>query len=102
MDFVRRKIPLQVTNELPEAPSTLSYRGGERAIELAVKQELPVLGIEADGVGGQHVDGEIRSELRNVFAFILCKHVSVIAYHEFTTHAFPATLEAIASHTLQL
>jgi hypothetical protein len=35
MDFVGRKILFEVTNELPIAPSTLSYRGGERTIELA-------------------------------------------------------------------
>ena len=51
MDFVGWKILLQVTNELPKALSTLSYRGGERTIELAVKQELPVLGIKAHDIG---------------------------------------------------
>jgi hypothetical protein len=52
MDFVGWKILLQVTNELPKALSTLSYRGGKRTIELSVKQELPVLGIETHDIGG--------------------------------------------------
>ena len=82
MDFVGWKILLQVANELPKAPSTLSDRGGERTIELAVEQELPVLGIEAHDIGRQHIDGEIRRELRNVFAVKLCELVSLIACHE--------------------
>ena len=90
MDFVGWKILLQVANELPKAPSTLSYRVGERTIELAVKQELPVLGIEAHDIGRQHIDGEIRRELRNVFAVMLCKLVSVIACHEVSTRTFAA------------
>ena len=52
MDFVGWKILLQITNELLKAPSSLSYRIGECAIELAVKQELPVLGIEAHDIRG--------------------------------------------------
>ena len=47
-----------------------SYCGRERTIKLAVKKELPVLGIEADDIGRQHIDGEIRCELWNVFAGI--------------------------------
>ena len=73
MDFVGRKILLQVTNEFPKASSTLSYRGGERAIKLAVKEELPVLGVEAHDIGWQHIDGEIRREPRNVFDVMLCE-----------------------------
>ena len=52
MDFVGWKILLQLTNKLPKALFALSDRGGERAIELAVKQEFPVLGIEAHDIGG--------------------------------------------------
>src|ERR1700722_16946956 len=85
MDFVGWKILLELTNELPEALFTLSDRGGERTIELAVKQEFPVLGIEAHNIGGQHIDGEIRCEPRKVFAFILCKLDSRIACHEVST-----------------
>jgi hypothetical protein len=51
VNFVGRKILLQLANELPKALSALSYRGGECTIELAVKQELPVLGIEAHDIG---------------------------------------------------
>ena len=57
MDFVGRKILLQVTNELPNALFALSYCGGEHTIELAVKQELPVLGIEAHDIGLYTEDG---------------------------------------------
>jgi hypothetical protein len=55
-------------SELPKALSAFSDRGGEGAIKFAVKKELPVLGIEADDVGRQHIDREIRRELRNVVA----------------------------------
>src|SRR5580693_9674275 len=92
MDFVGWKILLQLTNELPKAPFTLSYRRGERTIELAVKQEFPVLGIEAHDIGGQHIDGEIRREPRNVFAVILCKLDSEIACHEVKTRTLPQLL----------
>src|ERR1700677_308304 len=92
MDFVGWKILLQVANELPNALSTLSYRGGKRTIELAVKQELPVLRIEAYDIGGQHIDGEIRREPRNVFAVILRKLDSEIACHEVSTRTLPQLL----------
>ena len=68
LDLVGRKIPPQLANELRKALSAFSYGGGEGAIKLAVKKELPVLGIEAHDVGRQHIDREIRRELRNVFA----------------------------------
>jgi hypothetical protein len=51
VDIVGRKILLQLANELPKAPSSLCYRSGECTIELAVKQELPVLGIKAHDIG---------------------------------------------------
>src|ERR1700728_4864197 len=86
MDFVGWKILLQVTNELPKAPSTLCYSGGECAIELTMKQELPVLRIKAHDIGWYHIDAEVRCELRNVFDVMLCKLVSVIARHE-SVHA---------------
>src|SRR5580692_2637168 len=89
MDFVGWKILLEVTNELPKAPFTLSYRRGERTIELAVKQEFPVLGIEAHDIGGQHIDGEIRREPRNVFAVVLRKLDSGIARHEVSMRTLP-------------
>ena len=85
MDLVGRKILLQLANELPKAPSAFSYRGRERTIELAVKKELPVLGIEAHDIGRQHIDGEIRRELRNVFAVMLREAVPAIACHEVST-----------------
>jgi hypothetical protein len=89
MDFVGWKILLEVTDELPKALFTLSDRGGERTIELAMKQEFPVLGIETDDIGGQHIDGEIRREPLNVFAVIPRKLDSVIACHEVSMRTLP-------------
>ncbi len=85
MDLVGWKVLLEVTNELLKAPSALSYRVGERTIEFAVKQELPVLGIEAHDVRRQHIDAEIRRELRNALAIMRCKLVFGIACHELST-----------------
>src|ERR1700733_11244204 len=82
MDLFGREILLQVTNELLKGPSALSYRMRERTIEFPMKQELPVLGIKADDIGRQHIDAEIRRELRNAFAIMLCKF---IACHEIST-----------------
>jgi hypothetical protein len=53
-----------------------------------MKKKLPVLGIEAHHVGRQHIDGEMRRELRNVFAVTQCKGVLVIAGHEVSTGTF--------------
>ena len=51
-----------------------------------MKKELPVLGIEAHDSGWQHIDGEIRRELRNVFAVMLREAVvAVIACHDMST-----------------
>jgi hypothetical protein len=68
VDLVGRKLLLQLADELTKTLSTLAYRGGERTIELAVKKELTVLGIEAHDIAWQHIDGEIRRKPRNVFA----------------------------------
>ena len=56
-----------------------------------MKKELPVLGIEAHDIGWQHIDGEIRRELRNVFAVMLRKAVPVIACHEVSTRTSATT-----------
>src|SRR5262249_14661750 len=54
MDLVGWKpLSLQFADELPEARSTLAYRGGERTVELAVQKKLAVLGIEAHDVRRQ-------------------------------------------------
>ena len=81
MDFVGRKILLQLANEFPKARSS-SYRGRERTIEFAVKKELPVLGIETHDIRWQHIDCEIRRELRNIFVFVLRKAVPDASCHE--------------------
>jgi hypothetical protein len=39
-----------------------------------VKQKLPVLRIEAHDIGRQHIDGEIRRELRNALAVLPAFH----------------------------
>src|SRR2546430_906334 len=57
----------------------------ERAIELAVKKELAVLGIEAHDLGRQHIDGEIRREPRNILAVMLRNAIAVIACHAVST-----------------
>src|SRR6516165_2390961 len=101
MDFVGWKILLQVTNEFPKTPFTLSYRGSECTIELAVKQKLPVLGIEAHDVRWQHIDGEIRRELRNVFAATLCKLVSTITCHKLGTCTLAAAPDASARRVVR-
>ena len=73
-------------------------RGRERTIERAVKKELPVLGIEAHDIGRQHVDGEIRRELRNVFAVTLRRAVPAIACHEAGTRASRLTATSLDRH----
>jgi hypothetical protein len=86
LDFVRRKIPFHLTKDLAKSLSG-TYRDGERAIERAVKKELPVLGIEAHNVGRQHVGAEILRELRNVLALVQREAGGAIACHEVSTHA---------------
>ena len=102
LDFVGRKIPLQLANELAKTLSAFRYRGRERTIELAVKKELPVLGIEAHDVGGQHIDGEIRRELRDVFARTLRKAGRAIACHEVNIHTLPQLRTVSARRILRL
>ncbi len=85
VDLVGREIPFQRANELPKTLSTLADRGSERAIELAVKKELAVLGIEAHDLGRQHIDGEIRREPRNILAVVLRNAIAVIACHAVST-----------------
>ncbi len=88
VDLVGGEIRLQIANKLPKALSALPDRGGERAIELTVKQEFPVLGIEAHDIRRQNIDGEIRRELRNLFTVELRGFVSGIACHEVSTRTF--------------
>ena len=77
-DFVGRKILLQLANEILKTPSS-SYCIRERTIELTVKKELPVLGVEANDIGWQHIDGEIRRKQRNVFAVMTRKALPAFA-----------------------
>jgi hypothetical protein len=41
---------LEVADKLPKTSSSLSYGRGERAIQLAMKKELAVLGIETHDI----------------------------------------------------
>ena len=66
-NLVLRKTSPQSPNEFADGPVAISDGGRQRTIELAVEEELAVLRIEADGIGRQQVDGEIRRELRNMF-----------------------------------
>ena len=50
-----------------------------------MKKEFPVLGIEADKIRWQHIDGKIRRELRNGFTVLLREAVPVIACHKMST-----------------
>ena len=61
-------------------------RRGERAIELAVEKEFPVLRVEADDVRRQHIDAEIRRELRNVLAVLQCDRFAAKGGHEVSVH----------------
>jgi hypothetical protein len=85
VNLVRWKIPFQRAHELAKTLSTLAYRGSECAIELAVKKELAVLGIEAHDLGRQHIDGEIRREPRNILAVMLRNAIAGIACHAVST-----------------
>src|SRR6516164_7569839 len=67
-DLVRLKVWFQLGNDLPKAACALPYCRGQRAVKLTVKKELPVLGIEANDIAWQHIDGEIRREPQYVFA----------------------------------
>src|SRR5450759_3985552 len=87
-----KSLPQRV-RELRQAFSAFSYRRGEGAIKLAVKKELPVLGIEAYDVGRQHIDREIRRELRNVVAGVPRRAGLAILRHDVSTRAtLPKTL----------
>ena len=69
---------VQLANEILKTPSS-SYCGRERTIELTVKKELPVLGVEANDIGWQHIHGEIRRKPRNIFAVMTRKALPAFA-----------------------
>src|SRR4029450_12444526 len=96
MDFVGWKIMLQPTHELPNAFSALSYCRRQRTIKLAMKKELSILGIETHDIGLQHINGEIRRELRNVLGIDLLMTVPVIAFHGFVRVRYLRTASAAA------
>ena len=84
VDLVGGKFLFQIANDLSKAPSG-RYGVRQRAVELAAKKELPVLGIEAHGIWRQHIDGEILRKLRNVFAVELWEAVIPIACQDVGT-----------------
>src|SRR6516162_8634118 len=65
IDFLGRKLLVQLPRDFPKTLPAFSYRRRQRTIEFAVKKELSVLGIEAHQIRRLHIDGEIRRELRN-------------------------------------
>src|ERR1700730_2577325 len=87
VDRLGREILFELANELPKILVAFSYRGGERAIELAVKKELPVFGKEAHRIGRQHIDAEIGGEPRNFVAVVRRNTAAAIARHEVSTRA---------------
>src|SRR5947208_1830701 len=84
-DRVRWKIPLQRAGELAKTLSAFCDRTGERAIERAVQKELAVLGIEAQHIVRQKIDGEVRREARNVCAVVGRNALATVAGHEPST-----------------
>src|SRR5450432_4297756 len=91
VDLVGWKILLQPANQLAQASAVFSDRGGEGTIKLAVKEEFAVLGIEAHDIGGQHIGGEIRRELQNLFAGGPLGRALGMARHEVITRMLLAT-----------
>ena len=82
VDFIGRKIPRQQANELPKSFAALANRRNEIAIELAVKKEFAILGIEAHDIGRQQIDGEIRRQLGKVFVTVRRETGHPIARHD--------------------
>src|SRR5262245_50676858 len=52
-----------------------------------MEKEFAVLRIEADGIAGQQINGEIRREERNIVAGVLRDAVAAIAGHELSKRA---------------
>jgi hypothetical protein len=67
-----------------------------------VKKKFSVLGVETNHIGWQHIDGEIRRELRNVFAVKLRKICCVIACHEVAIHTLLKLPTAAARHIIRV
>ena len=97
VDFVGRELPLQPAKDVAKTLSR-SDRGCQRAIKRAVKKELSVVGIEAYHVGRQHIDVEIRSEPRNVFAVMLRKGLAAGARRNFGADAFTLVATSVDHH----
>src|ERR1041385_913175 len=87
MHLVGREASRELLHELAKALGAFADRDRQRAVEFAVQKELPVLGIEAHGVGRQHIDGKIGREPRNVFAVGLGKMARGIVFYELSTLA---------------
>src|SRR5262249_61763147 len=64
-DLIGREFLRKLTNNLPEALSR-AYRDCERGVELAMKEELPVFGIEANDTIGQGIDRKVWRELEDI------------------------------------
>ncbi|WP_245323599.1 hypothetical protein [Bradyrhizobium shewense] len=68
VDLVGRKVLRKLANDFGPSLAMFSDRGGQGTIELAMQEELAVLGIKANRIGRQYIGGEVRCKSENVFA----------------------------------
>ncbi|WP_245323321.1 hypothetical protein [Bradyrhizobium stylosanthis] len=68
LDLVGRKVLRKLADDFRPRLAMLSDRGSQGTVELAVQEELAVLGIEANRIGRQDVSGEVRCKSEDVFA----------------------------------
>ena len=83
--LVGRKALRKLANDLRRRLSIFSDRGGHRTIQLAVQEELAVLGIEADHIGRKYIGGEVRRESQNVLAGLARHAALAIGFHGVST-----------------
>src|SRR5271168_2892305 len=83
------------------ALAVFSDRGCQCAIELTMQEEFAVLGVEANGVGRQHIGGEVRREAEHVLG-PLCSGLGrgfafrrglAMNFHRVSTHVSPIASE---------
>src|SRR5262249_10774756 len=98
VDLVGRIGPPELAKDLAKALAAFADRRRERTVELAVEKELPVLGIEGHDVRRQHVDREVRSELRNVLAVMQRRTIPGIALAAAGTRAAALFLASADCH----
>ena len=77
-DLIGREFSGKFTDNPPKTLSG-AYRYSERRIELAMKEELPMLGIEANDVIWQSIDRKVRRELEDIAVNKLRNAAAVIS-----------------------